>query len=136
MHEQTHTGDLIVQISRLSTTVLILIFWVKRPEIDEICRNLSCKGVNGWKFYKTQTTMLCNTIILRKAEMCPSKISHILYKQSLLIFLQTARPILIVSEHSPFIFADHALICIYISQSAHVANHIRMIGHTFFNDYP
>ena len=88
IHEQTHTGDLIVQISRLLTTALILIFWVKRPEIDEICRNLSCKGVNGLKFYKIQTTMLCNTIILRKAEMCPSKISHILYKQRLLIFFK------------------------------------------------
>ena len=32
----------------------ILIFWVTRPEIDRICHNLSCKCVNGWKFYKTQ----------------------------------------------------------------------------------
>ena len=89
---------LIVQISRLSTTALILIFCVKRPEIDEICRNLSWKGVNGWEFNKTQTTLLCNTIILRKAEVCPRKISHKFYKQSLFIFLQTVRPILIVSE--------------------------------------
>jgi hypothetical protein len=48
-------------------TALILISWMKRPEIDEICRNLSCKGVNGWKFYKTQTAKLYYTIILRKA---------------------------------------------------------------------
>jgi hypothetical protein len=41
--------------------------WMKRPEIYEICRNLSCKGKNGWKFYKTQTAKLCYTIILRKA---------------------------------------------------------------------
>ena len=89
IHERTHTENLIVQISRLSTTALILNCWVKRPEIDEICRNLSYKGVNGWEFYETQTTMLCNTIILRKADVCPRKISHTFYKQSLFIFLQT-----------------------------------------------
>ena len=81
---------------------------MKLPEIDEICHNLSCKGVNGWEFYKTQTTMLCNTIILRKAEVCPRKISHTFYKQSLFIFLQTVRPILIVSEHSPLMTKTYA----------------------------
>ena len=30
-----HSGDFIVQILRLSITVLILIFRMKRPEIDE-----------------------------------------------------------------------------------------------------
>ena len=54
IHESTLTGDFIVQISRLSMTALILIFWMKRPEIDEICRNALHNGVNGKKLYKTQ----------------------------------------------------------------------------------
>ena len=76
----------------------ILIFRMKRPEIDEICCNSSYIGVNECELCKTQTSKLCNTIILRKDEVCPSKISHKLYKQSLFILLQNVRPILIVSD--------------------------------------
>ena len=49
---------------------------MKRPEIDEICHNPSYIGVNRLEFYQTQTSKLYNTIILRKTEVCPSKISH------------------------------------------------------------
>ena len=54
--------------------------------------------MNGWKFYKTQTSKKWHTIILRKCEMCPNKMQHKLDKQWLFIFLQNVGPILVVSE--------------------------------------
>ena len=67
MKFSAHFGNFIVQILRLSLTADIDL-------LDEAIRN--CK--------------LCNTINLREAEVCPSKISHKWYKQSLFIFLQYA----------------------------------------------
>jgi hypothetical protein len=64
-----HSGDFIVQILRLSITVLILIFRMKRPEIDEkslkipkgqsesVCRRRTDNTMAKRKSTKGQTTI-------------------------------------------------------------------------------
>jgi hypothetical protein len=54
--------------------------------------------------------MLCNAIILRKAEVCPSKISNMLCKQSLFISLQNVRLIFIVINRW---FSQHKRVTIH-----------------------
>jgi hypothetical protein len=80
-------------------------------------RNSSACGVNGWKFYKTQTSKKWHTIILRKCEVCPNKMEHKLDKQWLFIFLQNMGPILVVSEPSPLI-ACHEHIHSFLADSS------------------
>ena len=59
--------------------------------------------MNGWKFFQIQTSEICNNIIVRKDEACPSKISHKFHKQCLFNFLQNVRPILVVSKYPPLL---------------------------------
>jgi hypothetical protein len=55
------------------------------------------------EIFQIQTSEICDNIIVRKDEACPSKISHKFHKQCLFNFLQNVRPILIVSKYPPLL---------------------------------
>jgi hypothetical protein len=57
----------------------------------------------GGNSFKYKTSEICNNIIARKGEACPSKISHKFHKQCLFNFLQNVRPILVVSKYPPLL---------------------------------
>ena len=59
--------------------------------------------MNGWEFFQIQTSEICNNIIVRKDEACPSQISHKFHKQCLFHFLQNVRPNLVVSKYPPLL---------------------------------
>ena len=53
------------------------------------------------EIFQIQTSEICDNIIVRKDEACPSKISHKFHKQCLFHFLQNVRPNLVVSKYPP-----------------------------------